>query len=96
VNTDMVLPSEDSGVQFYSGAQVAMPIMYFLLRLRILVPLTAILFGVVVIAISGLAVDRPSAYLTVANYTTCTVLVYLRIAHSQIFSNSRWSGRAVK
>jgi hypothetical protein len=66
---------------------VATPVMYLLLRLRFLGPLTAVLFGVVVVVISGLVADQPGAFLTVGIYTTCTVAIYLFSAHSQLFSN---------
>jgi hypothetical protein len=67
---------------------VATPVMYLLLRLRFLGPLTAVLFGIVVTVVSGFVAGQPGAFITVGIYTTCTVAVYLCSAHSQLFSNS--------
>jgi hypothetical protein len=68
---------------------VATPIMYLLLRCRIAGPLTAILFGLAVIAVSGAVVDEGGSYLTAGIYTTCTVSVYLCSAYPWMFSNNR-------
>jgi hypothetical protein len=65
---------------------VATPTMYLLVRCRIAGPLTAILFGLAVIAVSGAVADQPGSYLTAGIYTTCTVSVYLCGAHPWMFS----------
>jgi hypothetical protein len=69
---------------------VATPIMYILLRLRIGGPLSAILFGLAIIAVSGAIAGEPGSFLIAGIYTTCTVLVYLCIAHFGVFSNNRF------
>jgi len=68
---------------------VATPVMYLLLRFHIGGPLSTILFGIVVIAASGVIADEPGGYLIAGLYTACTVFVYLCSAHRWVFSNNR-------
>jgi hypothetical protein len=68
---------------------VATPITYLLLRFRICGPVSPILFGIAVVAVSGAVADEPRSFLIAGAYTTCTVLVYLCSAHPWMFSNNR-------